>query len=276
MRRLNGFECEGLWCAATLDTGLDTGENSTGLLIVSGGNEIRSGAHSGQADLAAFISAQGFPIFRYDRRGVGESEGENTGFEGSAADLAAAVAAFRKAVPIMKRLVAFGNCDAASALILFHSDLGIDHLLLANPWTIETVGDPNLPAEPSAAAIRARYWNKLKSPKNLIDLLSGKVDIGQLANGLRRAARTDVPTGLTLRLAAALGRSSTPATILLANRDNTALAFSSTWSSPIFNDARKRDGISIQGVDSASHGFADATAKNWLRMQIMSVLTTIG
>ena len=34
----------------------------------------------------------------------------------------------------VKRLVAFGNCDAATSLGLFHHALGIDALLLANPW----------------------------------------------------------------------------------------------------------------------------------------------
>ena len=40
MRRLIGFACEGETLAATLDEAPGT----TGLLIVSGGNEIRSGA----------------------------------------------------------------------------------------------------------------------------------------------------------------------------------------------------------------------------------------
>ena len=73
------FNCEGSTLAATLDTAPLT----TGLLLVSGGNEIRSGAFRGQARLAQTIAKRGFPVFRYDRRGVGDSEGENLGFEHS-------------------------------------------------------------------------------------------------------------------------------------------------------------------------------------------------
>ena len=51
-----------------------------GLLLVTGGNEVRSGAFSGQAQLAARIARKGFPVFRFDRRGVGDSDGENKGF----------------------------------------------------------------------------------------------------------------------------------------------------------------------------------------------------
>ncbi|HEY6965299.1 MAG TPA: hydrolase 1, exosortase A system-associated, partial [Erythrobacter sp.] len=65
------FACGSLTLAGTLDTA----PGSTGLLIVTGGNEVRSGAFGGQAALAARIAAAGFPVFRFDRRGIGDSEG---------------------------------------------------------------------------------------------------------------------------------------------------------------------------------------------------------
>jgi len=270
MRRLTGFDCEGSWCAATLDEGTAT----TGLLIVSGGNEIRSGAHGGQAALAALVAAEGYPVFRYDRRGIGESEGENGGFETSAADIAAAITAFRTAYPKLTRLVAFDNCDAASALALFHGDLGIDHVILANPWTIESTSEEGEPIPPSAAAIRARYWARLKSRRSLIDLLTGKIDLGKLAGGLKRAATADAPTGLAVRIANALATSTIPATILLATRDTTALAFKGHWTSPAFAAARRRADIKTEEIDSASHGFADAGSKEWLVARVLLALST--
>jgi exosortase A-associated hydrolase 1 len=269
MRRLTGFDCEGAWCAATLDEGT----RKSGLLIVSGGNEIRSGAHAGQAALAAHFAARGYPVFRYDRRGAGESGGENSGFEGSAADIAAAVGAFRTAAPQMERIVAFGNCDAASALALFHHELGIDHLLLANPWTIESVADEGQPTLPSATAIRARYWARLKSPRSLIDLLTGKIDLGKLAGGLRRAAMKDGAGGLAVQIASALADSQTPATILLAKRDTTALAFRSHWNNAAFAPARRRADVKLEEIDSASHSFADTASADWLRTQIATALS---
>ncbi|MGC1469161.1 MAG: hydrolase 1, exosortase A system-associated [Sphingorhabdus sp.] len=268
MRRLTGFDCEGALCAATLDEG----NKSTGLLIVSGGNEIRSGAHAGQAALAAHFAAQGYPVFRYDRRGVGESEGVNRGFENSAADIAAAVAAFRAEAPHVERIVAFGNCDAASALALFHNDLPIDRLILANPWVIETDSGNDQPTPPSAAAIRARYWARLKNPRSLIDLLSGKINLKKLAGGLARAAQKEAPTGLAERIGHAFAASSVPTTILLANRDTTALAFASAWKSSAFDTVRQRGDVQLRVLDSASHSFADADAKAWLREQIEAAL----
>ena len=126
------FECQGCQLAGTLDTA----PGKTGLLIISGGNELRSGAFSGQSQLAARIAASGFPVFRFDRRGIGDSDGENRGFASSRKDIAAAMDAFRAMCPQMDSVVAFGNCDAASALMLSGGE-GCDALILSNPWTFD-------------------------------------------------------------------------------------------------------------------------------------------
>ena len=51
--RLVAFECNGDRLVGTLDAG----EASTGLLIISGGTEIRSGAYAGQAAMCAVFTA---------------------------------------------------------------------------------------------------------------------------------------------------------------------------------------------------------------------------
>ena len=171
------FACEGARLAATLDEAA----GRAGLLIVTDGNETRAGAFSGQAQLAARIAGAGYPVFRFDRRGVGDSEGENRGFRASAPDIAAALQAFRAACPTLVRVVGFGNCDAASALMLANGD-GLDALVLANPWTIE--GDD---VTPPPSAVRARYADKLRDHKELVRLLTGKVSLKQLAHGIVHA-----------------------------------------------------------------------------------------
>ncbi|WP_430634646.1 hypothetical protein [Sphingomonas hankookensis] len=144
MRRLVSFPCAGETLAGTLDGAPGT----TGLLIVSGGNELRIGAHRGMAMLAAAIAAAGHPVLRFDRRGIGDSTGSNGGFLSSGPDIAAAAAALRDHAGVT-RMVAFGNCDAATALALFHGPAGIDRLVLANPWIVEPSGD--LPPPPRSA-----------------------------------------------------------------------------------------------------------------------------
>lgn len=253
------FPCEGATLVGTLDR--ETASHSAGLLIVSGGNELRSGAWSGQAQLAARLAGEGFPVFRYDRRGVGDSEGENLSFRHSGPDIAAALAAFRAAMPHISRVVAFGNCDAAAALMLNAPVLELDALVLANPWTFD--GEEGPEALP-AAAIRSRYLAKLMNPREVWRLLTGGVNLAKLVRGLRSAAAPSAaPQGLVEEIKAGLAAFTGEATILLASRDRTAQMFSEVWDP---SDPR------IQRIDSASHSFADEAAREWLHARLIEVL----
>jgi len=184
-RRHFAFDCLGSTLAATLDDA----PGVAGLLIVTGGNETRAGAFASQANLAALIAATGHPVLRFDRRGVGDSEGVNMGFRHSAEDIAAALAAFRAQCPRVRRVVAFGNCDAASALMLM-GGAGFQGLVLSNPWTYE---DDQADAQPPPSAIRARYAAKLWNPRELLRLLTGKVSLAKLAGDFSAQRRDRRP-----------------------------------------------------------------------------------
>lgn len=249
------FNCNGDTLAGTLDTAPST----TGLLLVSGGNEIRSGAFGGQAALAARIAKAGFPVFRYDRRGVGDSEGENRGFERSKPDILTALEAFRAMAPSVTKIYAFGNCDAASALMLAEG-AGCDGLILSNPWTIEDESDDTPPPE----AVRSRYIDKLKNPKEVWRLLSGGVNIAKLIKGLRQASKGSIaPTGLAERMAAGVEAFDGPVHILLASDDRTAQMFDSTW---------PKDDERVQRCEGASHAYVEEHAQVWLEKAILKAL----
>jgi exosortase A-associated hydrolase 1 len=262
MRRLLTFSCEGQSLAATLDYQ----PSKTGLLIISGGNEIRIGAHRGMAKLASDIAAAGYSVFRFDRRGIGDSEGENGGFTASGPDIAAAVAAFRAACPELRQIVAFGNCDAASALLL-HQPAGIAAHVLANIWVVEPTDDL-----PPPAAIRARYTERMKDPKAWIGLFTGAINIRKLIGGLMRIAKPQAPASLAQDVAAGLAVVEGQVTILLAEQDGTAIAFADAWNGPAFAAARGRGDISIKKIASASHSFANASDYAALRETIVGVL----
>lgn len=230
---------------------VDHGESRSGLLIVSGGNEIRIGAHRGMARLAQTIAARGYPVFRFDRRGVGDSEGENAGFGGSAEDIKAAVAAFRNASPELTQIVAFGNCDAATALVLH--GIEFDALVLANPWIVDSVD-----ALPPPAAIKARYARRLRDPDAWRALVTGKLNILGAIKGLRRLADAkSKDDNLTRIVAARLATSQVPTTIIVADGDNTGIVFADAWASPAFKIARGRNNIELVSIPSSSHSFAN-------------------
>ncbi|RNJ63123.1 MAG: hydrolase 1, exosortase A system-associated [Porphyrobacter sp. IPPAS B-1204] len=254
------FGCGSLTLAGTLDTA----PASTGLLIVSGGNEIRSGAFGGQADMAARIARAGFPVFRFDRRGIGDSEGENRGFRHSAKDITAALEAFRAMAPQLSRVVAFGNCDAASALMLA-GGAGFDGLVLSNPWTIApNAGSGPSDAPPPPEAIRERYLAKLKNPREVMRLVGGGVNIGKLARGVVHALRPPPPpSSLAQEMAQGLAGFTGPVRILIAAADRTAQMFEASWDK---NDPR------IHRCKGAGHAYVEPEHRDWLEAQILASL----
>ena len=234
------------------------------LLIVSGGNEIRSGAWGGHAWLAAQVAAAGHPVLRFDRRGVGDSEGYNATYRGSGPDIAAALTWLRAAAP-GARIVAMGNCDAASALML-SSGAGADGLILCNPWTIEGEDeDASQEARAGAqvASLRAHYRARLGNPRALLRLLTGKVSLKGLAGSLIALARPrgKASHGLAERMAVGLARFAGPVAILLGGRDRTARVFLESWDGA---DAR------IRPCEAAGHSFVED--KEWLLAQVLQEL----
>ncbi len=254
MRRHFTFPCGPDTLVGTLDRSSAIG--TAGLLLVSGGREIRAGGWGGQAQLAARLAAAGVPVLRYDRRGVGMSEGTDPGFQHTRDDIAAALAAFRAAMPELRQIAAFGNCDAAAALMLHGAALGLDGLILANPWTLETGEAEAAPP----AALRQRYLAKLANPREVLRLLTGGVNLAKLLGGLRQAAAAPVKSGLVADISAGLARFTGPVTILLASGDRTAQMFEAVWPA---GDTR------IQRHASAGHSFAGDAAQDWLLERLL-------
>ena len=270
-RRHLTFAGDGSLLAGTLDMANGT----TGLLIVTGGNELRAGPWGSQAQMAEKAALAGFPAFRFDRRGTGDSEGENAGFEGSATDIAAAITAFHAHVPRLKRIVAFGNCDAASALMLM-GGAGCAAMVLANPWTFEPEPEPEPAPEPPAepapppmppSVLRRHYLKRLADPRALWRLLTGKVELGQMAASLVEAVRRDpAPTTLAQKMADGLTGFTGSVTIVLAGNDRTAQAFLSNWDA---SDPR------LRMCPGASHSFVEPQARIWLQGQVLAALRNL-
>lgn len=255
-RRIVLFACQGAQLVGTLDAA----EGSTGLLLVSGGNEVRSGAWGGQAQLAARLASEGFPVFRFDRRGIGDSEGDNGGFRSSTPDLAAALATFKAECPQLTRVVGLGNCDAATALVLAKG-AGLDGLVLSNPWTFADDG----PAPAPPAALREHYRRRLGDPRALLRLVTGQVSPARLLASLRQALRHSPPPpeGLATNMADALARYPGRVRILLAGRDRTAQAFLAGWN---------RQDPRLHMCPGASHSFVEPEARDWYAAQVLAAL----
>jgi exosortase A-associated hydrolase 1 len=248
MHRPLTFDCQG----ATLAGVLHPAAGETGVVIVSGGPQTRAGSHRGFTDLADRLAKAGYPVLRFDRRGLGDSDGDDPGYRHSGPDIAAAIVALRRNVPQLKQVIGWGLCDGASALALQGAALGLNGLILVNPWTRDADTDVQVPR----AAVAARYRQRLTSPREWWRVLSGGIDLRKALRGLAQVAQTEPTPRIAGAMAAALQRFDGPALVILAGRDATAQAFEALWRSPGFQLLREREDFEIAKIADATHTFA--------------------
>jgi exosortase A-associated hydrolase 1 len=260
MRELIIIRCGDSQIAATIEPAA----GPVGVVMVGGGTQIRIGAHRSFLQLGARLAAAGYPVIRFDRRGVGDSGGVDPGFADSGADIAAAAGALRAACPQLREIAGFGLCDGASALVIHHRAAGIDRLILANPWLADAAG-----GLPPPAAIRRHYRDRLTNPADWRRLISGRVDYRRLARGLVRVGRK-APAPLAQRLATALKASNAPVTLLLAEGDATAIGFADAWRKPPFTGIA----ADVVSLPTAAHTFARAGDDALLTKACLEALAT--
>lgn len=244
MRRLIRFPCG----PDTLSGSLDEAPDQVGLLCVTGGSQVRGGPHRMSHQLATTVADAGFPVFRYERRGLGDSDGDDPGYRESGPDLAAAAAAFRTQAPHLRAIVGFGLCDGATTLALHGHEAGIGGIILANPWLVETTPDTLAPA-----AAKAHYRERLLSPKAWANVLGGKVDLLGAARSLFGAATSSDASSLADKVAGMLAPYRGKLTLILAERDGTAIAAQACWTGAAFAGVRDEEVVTIA---TDSHTFA--------------------
>lgn len=226
-------------------------DGATGVLIIPGAPQTRLGAHRGFVQLADTLAKAGHPVLRLDRRGLGDSDGQDPGFAAIGTDIAAAQLALRHAFPAVRRVIGVGLCDGATALALEPG--GLEALVLLNPWLADGARMGDLPP---AAALRARYRDRLLSPRHWLRLLRGEVWLAALGRGLRRAAQGDPVSRTEAALARSLAAFPGSVLVVLGGADATAQAFAARWQGATFAPARRSGRVSLATIPGATHTFA--------------------
>jgi uncharacterized protein len=237
----------------------------TGIVIIPGGTQTRTGAHRLFVSMAQELALAGYPTLRFDPRGRGDSSGSYPGFEHLAPDIAAAIQALRQAQPTLKHIVLVGHCDGATAAAFAASTEPLaDSLILLNPWarTEET----------------RQYVNAQENKKSLTDsskwkrLLTGKVNVLQAIvsrlSGARSSGQLILPaTGLLADWAIAWERLTTPTLVITGSRDTSGHEFLS-----LLDILPPRSSVATAMVNNGDHSFSDPTQINELISLIISYL----
>lgn len=239
-----------------------------GVLVAVGGPQYRVGSHRQFVLSARRLASAGFPVFRFDYRGMGDSEGAVRTFETVDEDIRAAVDAFVATVPQLRSIVIYGLCDAASAALLYcMRDVRISGLILLNPWVRSASGQAKTQIRHYYARrfLDREFWAKLASGRISVLLAAGEF-MAKLATflGARRGGPVrdsksidDFRGGMLT----AIKRFSRPILVVLSEDDLTAREFMDLCSDEReWGRAMTQTKVSVCRLPNADHTFSKRSA----------------
>jgi uncharacterized protein len=237
----------------------------TAIVIIVGGPQYRAGSHRQFVLTARHLAGRGYPVLRFDYRGMGDSAGEKGHFERVSVDVRTAIDALVREQPKITRVVLWGLCDGASAALLYcHQvrDPRVAGLVLLNPWVRSATTE-------AAARVKHYYLQRLRSAVFWRKLLSGQVAVSavsELGASLRlmvlgRGAKQEPlrePKTFQDRMAAAWRDLDRPVLLVLSGSDQTAREFEEVCATqPAWRGALQGRMVTRYDALAADHTFSD-------------------
>jgi exosortase A-associated hydrolase 1 len=242
--------------------------STTGVVVIVGGPQYRAGSHRQFVLLARALAAAGYPVLRFDYRGMGDSTGEKRDFLQVTPDIRAAIDALQRQQPSVTSVALWGLCDAASAALLYcdeSHDQRVSGLCLLNPWVRSE-------ASLARAHVKHYYLDRLRQKEFWLKLIGGKI-AGEALAGLWRNVRlmgsprhgvanaTQAP--FQFRMGQAWDKFQGSILVLLSTNDYTAKEFlehcavDKTWAGLLGKGQVVR-----REVADADHTFSDGKARS--------------
>lgn len=281
------FPCAGVPLVGILHRGAENARRGV-VIVVGGGPQYRVGGHRQLTLWARKLAANGYPVLRFDYRGMGDAHGAFQGFEDVDADIQCAVDQLVAQAPGLDEIVLWGECDAASAILFYaHRDPRVKGVVLLNPWV-------RTDAVEAQAILRFYYLNRIMQPSFWRKLFSGRFNpFASAASALKllrqsRGAAAPTPASANASLGAALDRSlplpnrmlaglqrfKGPWMMVLSGRDLIAREFETLVAgSPAWQAQVQRSDLQRHDMPDADHTFSSAAQRTqvvdwglaWLR-----------
>ena len=269
------FECQGDHLVGILHPSATRGRRGV-LVVVGGGPQYRVGGHRQLTLWSRHLSANGYPVMRFDYRGMGDSHGEFLGFEHIGDDIRAALDEFFARVPELQEVVLWGECDAASAILFYaHADPRVKGAVLLNPWVRTEAGA-------ARATLRFYYLRRLTQPSFWAKVFSLRFNpIAAVASMLSlvrqvRAPKASTPGSsapaapdrdstrpLPERMLSGLVRFRAPLLLVLGGRDLIAREFDLlTGNSTHWQTELQRETVSRRDLPEGDHTFSSASQRD--------------
>lgn len=248
-----------------------------GIVIVVGGPQTRVGSHRQFVLLSRALAAAGYPVLRFDVRGMGDSSGEQRNFEAITPDIGAAIDSLQAACPDVRHIALWGLCDAASAALLYCDethDPRIAGLCLLNPWVRSA-------ATLAKTQVKHYYGQRLLQKEFWVKLLSGRLNVvGALAELLHKlgqaTAKTEPHLGFQERMARGWKDFTGPILLILSGNDYTAKEFLEyAASANSWHGLLEQAGVTRFDLPNADHTFSSAKWRDTVAESCLRWLDTI-
>lgn len=253
------FRCQGSALIGVLHRAASE-QSDVAVLVVVGGPQYRVGSHRQFVSSARALAAAGFPVLRFDYRGMGDSDGNYAGFEHVADDIRAAIDGIETACQPRRGVVLLGLCDAASAALMYcRSDPRVVGLILMNPWVRSEQSQ-------AAVVVRRYYVTRLLQADFWRKLVGGGFDFtgsarslfGNLARAAKRSAEPQAG-GFIESMRSGLEHYIGPVLIVQSGRDLTTDEFRARCRSDAgWRRALARSGVEVVDMADADHTFSQA------------------
>lgn len=251
-----------------------SGQNTTGVVIVVGGPQYRIGSHRQFVQLSRALANQGIASLRFDYSGMGDSGGNKKEFTDINNDIKEAINAFMSSQPVIKKVVIWGLCDAASAALMYaHQDERVAGLVILNPWlrSEKAMGK---------AMVKYYYLKRILSKGFWKKLLAGKVNIAVSARDVKGFVKDSVGSeqhdneGYQFLMSSGLQAFDGNVCLILSGEDLTAREFDQQTKSSEEWCKLRCDDNEIHHLESADHTFSSVMYKKQVEKITIDFLKT--
>jgi len=289
--RVVTFKCDGDSLMGILTVPEQQVAKSTGVVVVVGGPQYRAGSHRQFVLLSRALAGAGYPVMRFDFRGMGDSTGETRDFLDVSPDIGAAIDAMQRELPSVERVALWGLCDGASAALLYHAetkDARVQCLCLLNPWVRSTASLARTQVKHYYAQrlLQRAFWAKLLRGGVAFEALTGllrNVRVAAQAGGMTVATRStgdetiDSSTPYQNRMLAGWRNFSGPTLLILSSEDYTAKEFLEYCAAdPIWAKALAMAQVKRQDVAGADHTFSNHADRAIVETSTLEALSHCG
>jgi len=247
------------------------------VFIVGGGPQYRAGGHRQLTLWSRRLCSEGYPVFRFDYQGMGDSYGEFKGFTDLDNNIRTAINCFTEEIPELDEIVLWGECDASSAILYYaYQDHRVKGIVLLNPWVRTEAGQAKtlLRFYYFHRILQLDFWKKiikgkfnpLSSIKSITTLLSKSrstqtINTQSLSDNLNKPISRSLP--LTEALLLGLKQFNGPIMLILSGKDLIAQEFNELIkSSPSWQEQLNSKSTTRYDFPDSDHTFSSAIQRN--------------